>query len=142
MTPPRWVLDPNRGGRPVPDSTRRATTHRLQRYSEERFAGRYRELDIRFKAQFCYVDAYLEPTEPPAGWPPPGSAESREELMERLRATPLHLFRLRFFGDPDRWGFAFFSYASERYEPSVFPTGDFHGTPEDAHDVAGALHFD
>ena len=58
--------------------------------------------------------------------------ETREEMLERLRATPLHLCRLRYFGDENRWGFAFYTYSNERYELCVFPDGDFYGTPEDA----------
>ena len=38
---------------------------------------------------------------PPADWP-----ETREEYLERMRSTPVHLCRLRYFGE-DRWGFAF-----------------------------------
>jgi len=48
-----------------------------------------------------------------------------------MRNTPTHLCRLRYFGD-DRWGFAFFAYSSEKYELSMFPSGEFLGTPEDA----------
>ncbi|HEY3079142.1 MAG TPA: hypothetical protein VGM69_04485 [Chloroflexota bacterium] len=56
--------------------------------------------------------------------------------MERLRNTPTHLCRLRYFGDEERWGFAFYTYSNERYELAVFPSGEFLGPPEDAFDVS------
>ena len=46
--------------------------------------------------------------------------------------TPTHLCRLRYFGDENKWGFAFYTYSNEKYELSVFPNGEFFGTPEEA----------
>jgi hypothetical protein len=43
---------------------------------------------------------------------------------------------LRYFGDEDRWAFAFFAYSSEKYELSMLPSGDFYGKPEEAFDAA------
>lgn len=31
---------------------------------------------------------------------------------------------------------AFYTYSHEKYEPSVFSNGTFHGTPEEAFDTA------
>jgi hypothetical protein len=56
--------------------------------------------------------------------------------MERLRNTPLHLCRLRYFGDEERWTMAFYTYSHERYEPCVFDSGSFHGGPEEAFETA------
>ena len=53
-------------------------------------------------------------------------------MLEHLRHTPTHLCRLRYFGDEERWGFAFYTYSGERYELSVFPSGEFLGPPEEA----------
>ena len=33
--------------------------------------GKYTRIDVRFRAQFCYIDAYKEPYVP-ADLPPPG----------------------------------------------------------------------
>ena len=63
---------------------------RLRRYAEKRYAGRYSRLEIRFRSQFCYIDAYTEPAEPGPNWPPANWPETREEYMERLRNTPIH----------------------------------------------------
>lgn len=135
-----WVFDPGSGGRPIPDPVKRRVEARLQRYAADHFAGRYTRLDVRFRGQFCYVDAYTEPDLPP-GWPPPGGLETREEALERLRHTPTHLCRLRYFGDEERWGFAFYTYSNERYELSVFPSGEFLGPPEDAFQVSAQLYL-
>jgi len=56
--------------------------------------------------------------------------------MERLRTTPTHLCRLRYFGDEERWGFVFYTYSHKRYEFSMFPSGELLGSPEDAFDVS------
>jgi hypothetical protein len=128
----QWVFDPDRGGVRIPEAVQRRTAERIRRYAEEHFAGRYTKLDIRFRGQFCYIDAYREPEPLGPNWPPPDWPETREEHLERLRNTPVHLCRLRYFGNEERWGFAFYTYSNERYELSVFPSGEFLGPPEDA----------
>jgi hypothetical protein len=65
--------------------------------------------------------------------------ESREQYLDRLRATPLHLCRLRYFAR-DRWSLAFYTYSDERYKPCVFHNGTFFGTPEEGLDV-GAVYL-
>ena len=61
--------------------------------------------------------------------------------QERLRNTPTHLCRLRYFGDEERWGFAFYTYSHERYELSIFPSGEFMGPPEDAFQASAAAYL-
>ena len=141
MSPKRWMLDPDSGGVKIKEAAKRRTEERIRRYAETHFAGRYTRLDVRFRRQFCYVDAYTEPELSDPGWPPPDWPESREEYLERLRDTPTHLFRLRYFGDEDSWGLAFYSYAHNRYELSVFPSGEFFGSPEDAFQTAAEFHL-
>jgi hypothetical protein len=136
-----WVWSPDRGGVRIPEPVQRRTEARLRRYAEEHFAGRYTRLEIRFRGQFCYIDAYIEPEEPGPNWPPADWPETREEYLERLRTTPIHLCRLRYFGDEERWGFGFFAYSSEKYELSVFPSGEFFGLPEDAFQVSAQLYL-
>jgi hypothetical protein len=141
MTPGRqWVFDPDRGGRRIPETVRQRTERRLLRYGEQHFAGQYTRLAIRFHGQFCYIDAYTEPEQDP-NWPPPDWPESREEYLERMRTTPTHLCRLRYFGDEERWGFAFYTYSNDRYELSIFPSGGFFGTPEEAFEVSARLYL-
>ena len=96
----------------MPPAVRERTEQRILRHAEKHFAGKYTRLEIRFRAQFCYIDAYTEPSLP-KDWPPEGWQETREQYVERLRNTPTHLCRLRYFGDEERWAFAFFAYSSE-----------------------------
>ncbi len=61
------------------------------------------------------------------------------EHIERLRNSPLHLCRLRYF-DKDKWGFAYYNYSNEKYELSFYPNGEFFGKPEDAF-LASAVYL-
>lgn len=127
----QWVFAPDSGGVRIAEGVKARTVARIERFAAEHFAGRYTRLDIRFRGQFCYIDAY---TEPPLGqnWPPADRPESREEYLARLRDGPTHLCRLRYFGNEEGWGFAFYTYSNERYELAVFPSGEFFGPPEEA----------
>jgi hypothetical protein len=53
----------------------------------------------------------------------------------------VHLCRLRFFGGEERWGFAFYTYSGERYELSMFRSGEFLGPPEEAFRVAAEMYL-
>ena len=54
----RWVFDPDSGGKKIPETVKRDVTQRIEKYAAEHYAGKYTRLDIRFRAQFCYIDAY------------------------------------------------------------------------------------
>ncbi|MSP14738.1 MAG: hypothetical protein EXR62_17490 [Chloroflexi bacterium] len=137
----QWVFDPNSGGKRIPEPVQRRTEQRLRNYAAEHFAGRFTRLEIRFRGQFCYIDAYQEPEPLTDSWPPPNWPESREEYQERLRNMPTHLCRLRYFGNEEEWGFAFYTYSGERYELSVFPSGKFFGSPEDAFHLSAKAYL-
>lgn len=126
----QWVFDPDSGGKKIPETVKRDIERRIHSVAIEQFSGRYNRLDIRFRGQFCYIDVYTE-ARISENWPPPNWPETREEYLDRMRNTPVHLCRLRYFGN-DRWGFAFYTYSNEKYELSVFPNGQFIGTPEEA----------
>lgn len=126
----QWVFDPDSGGTKITEALKTEIKQRIERVARRRFKGKYTRLDIRFKGQFCYIDAYKEP-QVTKGWPPKDWPETREEFYERLRNTPTHLCRLRYFSD-DRWGYAFYTYSHEKYELSIYPNGEFFGKPEDA----------
>lgn len=141
MARKQWMFDPDSGGVKVSEAVKRRTTERIHRYAQEHFAGCYTRLEIRFRGQFCYIDAYTEPEPLGPDWPPADWPESREEYLERLRTTPTHLCRLRYFGDEEAWGFAFYTYSGERYELSVFPSGEFLGSPEEAFHVSASMYL-
>ncbi len=130
-----WVYDPHSGGVKIPEAVRERTRSRILAHAEKHYAGKYTRIDVRFHGQLCYIDAYTEPCVSP-DFDPAVFGESREEYIERLRNTPTHLCRLRYFGDENRWSMAFYTYSHEKYEPSVFDNGTFHGTPEEGFDTA------
>jgi hypothetical protein len=111
---------------------------RIEKYAAKHYAGKYTRIETRFRGPLCYIDAYVEPVEPSAKMLKV-TGETRQQFLERLRAAPIHLCRLRHFAE-DRWSMAFFTYSHERYEPSVFANGSFHGTPEEAFELA-AMYF-
>ncbi|HET6382432.1 MAG TPA: hypothetical protein VFJ58_03490 [Armatimonadota bacterium] len=131
----QWVYNPHTGGVTVPDAVRRRTEERIQAYAREHYAGAFNRIEVRFRGAHCYIDAYTEP-EDPSPQPLQSLGETREEHLARLRAVPVHLCRLRYFGDEDRWSMAFYTYSNERYEPSFFNTGEMQGTPEEAFETA------
>ncbi len=139
MSQKRWLFDPDSGGKKIPDAKKREVTQRINKFAAENYAGKYTRLDIRFRGQFCYIDAYTEPVVA-EGWPPEDWPETREEMIEHLRNTPVHLCRLRYFGG-DKWGFAFYTYSGENYELAMFPDGSFSGIPEDAF-AASAMYLE
>jgi len=48
---------------------------------------------------------------------------------------------LRYFGREEGWGFAFYTYSGNRYELSIFPSGEFFGPPEEALQVSAGLYL-
>jgi hypothetical protein len=138
MARKQWELNPDSGGVKIPEQKKREVKQRIERFAAENYAGQYTRLDIRFRGQFFYIDAYTEP-DVADGWPPDTWPETREEMIERLRSTPIHLCRLRYFGG-DNWGFAFYAYSSEKYELAAFPNGSFRGKREEAF-AASSIYF-
>jgi hypothetical protein len=133
-----WVYDPHSGGVKISPAVQERTRQRILAHAEKHYKGKYTRLDIRFRGQYCYIDAFQEPVVEP-GWPPKDWGETREEYIERLRNSPTHLCRLRHF-DENKWSLAFFTYSNEKYTPSVFHSGEFTGTPEEGFDV-GATYL-
>ena len=134
-----WAFDPHSGGVKVPNAVQDRTRQRILVHAEKEYRGRYVSLDIRFRGALCYIDAYVEP-DVAESWPPRDWPETRNQMIERLRKTPVHLVRLRYFGADNRWSLAFFTYSNERYTPCVFHSGDFFGTTAEALDI-GATYL-
>lgn len=133
-----WVFDPHSGGKKIPPSRKQRVRARIQAHAEKHCAGKFTRIDVRFRGVFCYMDAYQEP-EVSGKHPTADFGESREEYIERLRNTPIHLVRVRHFSE-DKWSCAFYTYSHEKYEPTFFPSGDWFGTPEEAFDI-GAVYL-
>ncbi|OWK43746.1 hypothetical protein [Fimbriiglobus ruber] len=133
-----WVFDPHSGGVKIPDTVRKRTAERIERYAAQHYAGKYTRLDIRFRGVLCYIDAYTEPEDPSPDFLKV-TGETKEEFLARVRSFAFHLCRLRHFTE-DRWSLAFYTYSNERYEPCVFENGTFFGTPEEGFEV-GATYL-
>ena len=101
---------------PIPEGARRALTRRLEARRQQRWPGLV-ELSVRFRATFAYVEATT------------------------TQDGSMSLFRLRYIGSPDQWGFAIYLASRDGYEDSVLPTGGFTGTPEQALDCACGLYL-
>ena len=134
-----WAYTPHLGGRTIPAAVRERTEGRILEHGQRRYAGRYARLGVRFKGALCYIDAFIEP-DLPTRTQLQKLGETREEYLERRRSWPIHLCRLRYFGNENAWTLAFFTYSDERYSPCVFHSGSDHGTPEEALDV-GAIYL-
>lgn len=141
MSKKMWVYDPQSGGVKVPQKMQPLIRQRILGHAENLYAGKYNRIDVRFRGQFCYIDAYTEPYVAEDD-NPDLFGESREEHIERLRNLPTHLCRLRYFGDQDRWSMAFYTYSHETYEPCFFDNGTWHGTPEEAFDTSAVYLSD
>jgi hypothetical protein len=135
----KWVQDPHSGGVKIPERVQEHIRRRILAFAEANYAGKFTRLDIRFRNQFCYMDAYAKPYVAD-DFPPPGFPETREEFIERLSNLPTHLCRIRYFGNEDSWSFAFYTYSNEKYEPCVLDNGSFYGTPEEAFE-SGAVYL-
>jgi hypothetical protein len=130
-----WTYNPHIGGVKIPAAVRERTERRIRAYASAHLAGKFTRLDIRFRGALCYIDAYTEPEKPSAALLH-ALGETREKYLGRLRATPVHLCRLRYFGRDDVWSMAFFTYSSERYPPCSFGDGSWTGTPEQALEIS------
>jgi len=106
----RWCFDPQGGGVRIPPNIQSIISAQANAYAEKQAWPPKFKLKIRYKNQFCYLDASEE-----------GGA-------------PLPIGRLRYFGE-NKWSLAFYTYSNERYEPCLFKNGEWFGTIEQAIDI-------
>ena len=111
-----WVLNPTSGGLKIPPALQEETRERILRHAKKIVPKQAAQVRVWFRGQFCYIDAEE-----------PGSRE------------PTRLCRLRYKG-LSGWGLAFYTYSHEKYEPCVFASGAFLGTPEEGLEI-GALYL-
>ena len=138
--PKMWVYDPHSGGAKIPETLQHRLRQRILQHAEQHYSGKYTRIEVRFRSQFCYVDAYQEPSVD-EHFDPQRFGITREQYIEQQRNTPIHLCRLRYFGREDHLSMAFFAYSSEKYEPCFFPNGTWEGTVEEAFDSC-AIYLD
>ena len=128
-----WAFNPHSGGKMISPTLRREIAERLEKHAATNYKGLCSRIDIRFRGALCYIDAYKEPKQPDQKLLEI-THESREAYIERMQNFPIHLGRIRYFGD-DRWSYAFYTYSNERYEAATFGNGEWFGTPEQAFDM-------
>lgn len=139
-SPKQWTFAPHSGGSKIPPALQLATRARIERYAEQHYASRYTRIDVRFRGVLCYVDAFTEPA-----LPSPKLlrvlGESREEYLARLRETPTHLCRLRYFSGRALWSMALYNYSNERYQPCVLLNGEDCGSPEECFALGASFYL-
>jgi len=135
-----WVNDPHSGGMKIPEKIKGQVTKRIINSAEENYNGKYTRIDVRYKTHFCYIDAYVKAIVP-ENYDTSLFSESREDRIERLNNTPIHLCRLRYKGNDEKWTLAFYTYNHNKYEPSIFDNGSFYGTPEEGF-LSSAIYLD
>ena len=106
----------------IPPAVQERVRTRVLLYADQKGYNRD-QFVIRFRGPYCYLD-YRETS---------ASTQAAQDPTESESMT--HLCRLRYSGHPDSWEFAFFAYSSMKYEPSVFGSGSFYGSPDDALDL-------
>jgi hypothetical protein len=117
----------------TPNAVQVALRARLERHVRAHWMDRCREVVVRFRGAFAYIDAFPLQRQFMLGTTP--------EEQARIEATPTHLCRLGYLGRADLWSFAFFKYSNEKYEKSFHPSGDLVGTPEEAFDCAAQVYL-
>lgn len=117
----------------IPEAVRVNLKRRLEAHVAAHWKDRCREVRLRFRGVFAYIDAL-----PVRHFLMPGLTEKQRA---RIEATPTHLCRLRYQSRPDSWGFAFYKYSDECYEDSFLPNGYFSGTPEECFDCAAGVYL-
>ncbi len=100
----------------IPDSTKASLHQRLTQRSRQRWP-QLREIRLRYRAGFAYVDGVLTDGE------------------------VLRLCRLRYAGSARDWGFGMYRASHDDYEDSFLPTGFMGGAAEDALDTACGLYL-
>ncbi len=132
-----WVYDPHSGGTKIPDATKKTVEQQITEYANKHCDGNFIRLKFRYRSQFCYVDAYIEPSVSD-DFIPPDSSQTRDEFLEKHRNTPMQICRLRHFSK-DSWSTAYFSYASMKFESTMLEDGSFTGTPEQCFEASAML---
>lgn len=90
-----WAFSPNSGGKKIPDMVKIDVEKRINDIAEQQLKEKFVRLDLSFKGQFCYIDAFTEPAVD-ENWDEAIFQETMEEHIERMRNSPLHLCRLRY----------------------------------------------
>lgn len=102
--------------KPPPDSTKTSLRQRLTEHARTRWPA-LTAVTVRYRGIFAYVDG------------------------QHADGTVLPLFRLRYGGYANQWGFAIYLASRDSYQDSVLPNSNPVGTAEQALDCACGLYL-
>lgn len=106
-----WCFDPHGGGVQISPMVQKIITARINNYEVKQSWYPHYQLKIRYKGQFCYLDA---------------SKNDDDNFFP--------IGRLRHFNE-DQFSLAFYTYSNEKYSPCTFSNGNWFGSIEDAIDI-------
>ena len=99
-----------------PQSTKDSLGQRLRDHARTRWPA-LTDIEVRFRCAFAYVTGHL------------------------ADGTALPLFRLRYTGYANMWGFAIYLASKDGYEDAILPNGSPAGSAEEALDCACGLYL-
>jgi len=112
----RWVYDPQSGGKKISLEHQEEICEQAEAFSKMRPWYSRTRLNLRFKNQFCYIDT-----------------------LDLTDKKTLPLCRLRNLSRG--WSLALFTYSNERYQPCIFPDGNWEGSLEAAIELCEPFIF-
>jgi hypothetical protein len=118
---------------PIPKAIQDRLRNRLQRHVRTRWKDHCREVRIRFRGAYAYVEAF-----PLNRQYMPWITQEQRALID---ATPTRLCRLGYLGNDDQWQYAFYKYSDEKYALSVVASGSFEAMPEEAFDCSAEVYL-
>lgn len=124
----------------IPQVVRWEMPGRIYSYAKKHFKGKFTHIDLRFRGDFCYIDAYCDPAVRSEELPHSETREYRK-FIKQHQDKVIPMCRLRYIGKSDHWEFDFFACSSEKYEPCVFRDGRHTGPPEEAFHLAANIYL-
>ena len=106
----QWVFDPHSGGVKIGPYRKAEVENRIFKYADQYLKNKCHRIEVRFRGALCYVVAWK-------------TKSDGEEFC-------FPLCRLRHF-DKERWSIALFTWSNEKYEPCIFPSGEWFGNIEE-----------
>ncbi len=114
----------------ITESVKASLVSRLNGLASKR--KNVRRVEVRFRGNSAYADAYVTDTRYPEG--------TTDEQKAAIDSTPVRLCRLDHIRG-NRWRFAFYRASIGRYEPSILPSRSFEGTAEECFECAAFAYL-
>jgi len=117
----------------IPEKVRTTLTDRPENHARTAWDERCERVNVRFRGEYAYIETIESD--------PWIHFDATEQEIGQIRQTPTKLCRLTWTGNHDTWGFAFYKYSDDRYEPSICLDGSFASSPESCFDTAAQLYL-